>query len=84
MKKFDQLTKIYLESVEALSGPITSKEIDLTRLNEIDQTRLKEIAKEINRIYNNLDQNAKTISGGLVRDELEIVVDALTEAGLID
>ena len=68
MKKFDQLTKIYLESVKALSGPIISKEI----------------AEEINRIYNNLDQNAKTISGGLVRDELEIVVDALTEAGLID
>ena len=75
MKKFDQLTKIYLESVEALSGPITSKEIDLTRL--------KEIAKEINRIYNNLDDEAKTKLGGLVRDELKIVVDALNEAGLI-
>ena len=68
MKKFDQLTKIYLESVKAPSGPITSKEI----------------AEEINRIYNNLDQNAKTISGGLVRDELKILVDELINSGLID
>lgn len=76
MKKFDQLTKIYLETVKVPSGPITSKEIDLTRL--------KEIAKEINRIYNNLDDEAKTKLGGLVRDELKIVVDALNEARLID
>ena len=68
MKKIDQLTKIYLESVKALSGPITSKEI----------------AEEIYRIYDNLDPNAKTKSGGLVRDELKILVDELINSGLID
>lgn len=68
MKKFEQLTKIYLESVNVSSGPITSKEI----------------AKEIYRIYDNLDPNAKTKSGGLVRDELKILVDELINSGLID
>lgn len=47
MKKFDQLTKIYLENVSVPSGPIT----------------LKELANNIYRLYEILDPNAKTKSG---------------------
>ena len=68
MRKIDQLTKIYLENINARNNP----------------TSFEDIAYEIYRIYENLAPDAKTKLGGLVADELRIVVKELEGMGLLD
>jgi hypothetical protein len=68
MRKIDQLTKIYLENINARNN----------------STSFEDIANEIYRIYENLAPDAKTKLGGLVADELKIVVQELEGMGLLD
>jgi|688.fasta_scaffold540595_2 hypothetical protein len=68
MNTNDQLTKIYIENINVRNN----------------STTFAEIANEIYRIYENLAPNAKTKLGGLVADELGIVVNELQDMGLLD
>lgn len=68
MNTNDQLTKIYIENINVRNN----------------STTFTEIANEIYRIYENLAPNAKTKLGGLVADELGIVVNELQDMGLLD